>query len=98
MLPTPALDYETRNIYILEIQATDTPGLTSSANLTIYVTDANDKPVITSLPLIVFLDEDSNTGKIIHNVSVHDDEGDVIRFDIVMSPSKGPFLVTNKGK
>ena len=93
----PVLDYESQHVYVIEIEATDTAGLSSSTNLTIQITDDNDAPIITSLPDAIFLDEDSAPGKMIYNVTADDADGDVISFNIVTSPIGDTFRVTEKG-
>ena len=93
ILTTPVLDHETQSTFLVEVIATDDYGLSSSENLTIYVTDANDAPIL-ALPGTISIPENSEGGTSIYNVTVTDADGDVITYDIVTT---GPFVISSSG-
>ena len=80
---TGPLDFETTNIYTIDIEVTDnqTPALTDTKTLTINITDLNEQPVLAPLAPIAIA-ENTPTGTILGQATATDDDNDTLTYAI----------------
>ncbi len=89
-----AMDFETNPVFTLTIQVTDngTPVLSSTATLTINLSNKNDVPVIP--PQAFFLTENSVGGTAVGTVAATDgDPGQTLTFAIIGGNVNGAFAI-----
>ncbi len=79
------------------VSVTDAGGLSSTATLTVDVTDVNEQPTISNLPNGTSITE-TTTGIIsIYDVTASDPDGDVITFSFSSIPVSAPFTISGTG-
>ncbi|PAA63339.1 hypothetical protein BOX15_Mlig002557g1 [Macrostomum lignano] len=97
-----SLDYEDATQYLLTVSVTDGPGLSSTATLTINLSDVNDNsPVFTYSTYSVTVDENAGTGSVLLSFAgkVSDADGSSPNKDVTLSlvTTGTPFqLVSNQ--
>jgi hypothetical protein len=89
-----ALDYETTSSFALTVTATDddTPALSSSSSVIVFVDDGNDAPVIADQTFAI--DENSAQGTLAGAVAASDpDGGQTLTYSIVGGNAAGAFAI-----
>jgi hypothetical protein len=77
------LDFETTPSYVLDVEVTDSAGLSATGTVTIQVTDANEAPQLAALQSLAVYDR-SPPGFTLGRVAANDpDIGDTISFQLV---------------
>ena len=80
-----AADSNGDNAYELVIRATDSSSLSADLNLTVYVTDVNEAPTITSSASNLLIPE--NTSDVIYEITATDAENDTLGYEIAGADS-----------
>jgi hypothetical protein len=89
------LDFETEKSFVVRVRAEDKGGLTFEKDLTITVTNVNERPSNIQLGTQVFSETQFAAGSILTEVTVEDpDEGDFVRCTLKDS-SNGHFEIFN---
>jgi hypothetical protein len=92
-----ALDFETTPVFALTVTATDndTPALSSSTTVIVFVDDGNDVPRIADQT--VFLDENSPTGTVAARANAVDpDAGQTLTYSIIGGNAAGAFAINSQ--
>ena len=94
-----SLNYELVSEYELFFKVSDPSGLGDYMNITVPITDVNEKPVIQNLPDDAYIVERSTGSFSVFDVSVIDvDAGDVLAYSITAWPDNAPFYITSSGE
>ena len=103
LIVTAPLDYEVAAQYVLEVQVTDSSGLSDVATVTVNVNDVNEAPsnqvgnIVYSDVIGMVFAENSPAGQFIRDLNLHDPEGEAVDYEIVAGNSDGLFAVDSAG-
>jgi VCBS repeat-containing protein len=87
-----ALDFETTPVFVLTVEVQDSGGLADSADVTIHLSDANERPAVGDA--VFNLAENSPLGTVVGTVSAADpDAGETLTFAITGGNASGTFAV-----
>jgi hypothetical protein len=96
-----SLDYETKKEYSFKIVAKDGGNETTTAEVTIYVTDVNDnEPRFEKNPYTESFAENLNTGHIVGTVKANDDDSGQlgsVTYSIIGGNIGNPFTINAEG-
>ena len=93
--PTAVFDYETQNIYLIEVTAHDGE-FEDVQRLTIYVDNVNEKPYFIPVRNLANVLETETTSRVVLSADALDPETDVLNYEIIGSiPSGAPFSIDN---
>lgn len=87
-----ALDFESTPTFTLVVKATDPLGLSGTANITINLTNVNDRPTLA--PATFTLPENSSSGTVVGTLIGNDQDGNSMTYSIV-SGNTGAFLLNS---
>ncbi|KAL5014827.1 hypothetical protein ScPMuIL_009097 [Solemya velum] len=83
----------TSEVFLLDIQVTDTHGSFDTAQIQVKILHSNTAPNITNLPAAIAVPESSSSGTWLYRVIVWDpDQRDTLSFHLAFSPSSGADL------
>ena len=97
-LDPPSLNYELVSEYTLLVKITDPYGLDDHVNITVPITDVNEKPVIQNLPDDAYIVEGSTGSFNVFDVKSVDADGDLLTYTLSTLPENGPFFITASGE
>ena len=97
ILDPSSLNYELVSEYQLFLKVSDPSGLDDYMNITVPITDVNEKPVIQNLPDDAYIVEGSTGSFSVFHVNVIDEDGDSLTYSISSFPGNAPFYITASG-
>ena len=97
-LDPPSLNYELVSEYTLFVKVMDPHGLADDVNITVPITDVNEKPVIQNLPDDAYIVEGSTGSFSVFDVTSVDVDGDSLTYTLFTWPYRAPFVITASGK
>ncbi len=93
-LKSGTLNHEDNDSYTVTV-TTDDGSLTTTAQITIAITDVNDPPTVGSAAFTVA--EDINDTFQIGGISTHDEDGDPLTFSLANTPASDNFEISTLG-
>ena len=97
-LDPPSLNYEVVSEYTLFVKVTDPSGLDDYMNITVPITDVNEKPAIQNLPDDAYIVEGSTGSFSVFDVKSVDVDGDSLTYTLSTFPDNAPFFITASGE
>ena len=97
MVDPSSLNYELVSEYKLFFKVSDPSGLDDYVNITVPITDVNEKPVIQNLPDDAYIVEGSAGSFSVFDVNVIDEDGDNLTYSISGLTNTAPFYITASG-
>ena len=96
-LDPSSLNYESVSEYQLFFKVSDPSGLDDYVNITVPITDVNEKPFIQNLPDDAYIVERSTGIFSVFDVKSTDVDGDPLVYSIFTWPNDAPFSISNSG-
>ena len=84
--------------YVLFFKVSDPSGLDDYMNITVPITDVNEKPVIQNLPDDAYIVEGSTGSFSVFDVNAVDEDGDTLTYSISSFPVSSLFNITASGE
>ena len=93
-----SLNYEMVSEYVLFFKVSDPSGLDDYMNITVPITDVNEKPVIQNLPDDAYISESLPGTFSVFDVNAVDEDGDTLTYSISSFPVSSLFNITATGE
>ena len=84
--------------YVLFFKVSDPSGLDDYMNITVPITDVNEKPVIQNLPDGAYISESLTGTFSVFDVNAVDEDGDALTYSISSFPVSSLFNITATGE
>ena len=94
-LSPSSLNYELMSEYELFFKVSDPSGLDDYVNITVPITDVNEKPVIQNLPDDAYIAEGSTGSFSVFDVNTIDVDGDSLTYSIFITPVSSSFYISS---